>query len=293
MSYALRTFYSLALSLSFVSPVLSQSQSSNAAQTPAETAVRSVAEKYFALQVRKDLDGLMGLWSSKSPQLEARKKSATELFASSNEIALKSFAVRQVYVAGDKARVRVEADMHVIEAKTGKEKDGYGKQHQTLEFVRESDGWKVVKELATYDELANALLAAKSDEERAVLLRNEPELVTPELSRALGRSSDQLRSEKKYAPALNAAQLALKLSDQLNDRLGQGLAWELIGRAYRAQLDFRRGLENYQKALAVFEDLGDKRVISSILGRIATSYHYMENYQAAVDTNLRRLKLTL
>ena len=98
-----------------------------------------------------------------------------------------------------RARVRVEADMQVIEAKTGKEKDGYGKLLRTLECVREADGWKVVEELATYDELANALLAAKNDEERTALLRTEPELVTSELSRALGRSSDQLRSEKKYA----------------------------------------------------------------------------------------------
>ena len=41
----------------------------------------------------------------------------------------------------------------------------------------------------------------------------------------------------------------------------------------------------------MFEGLGDKREVSSILGRIATSYYFMENYQAAVDTNLRRLKL--
>ncbi|MFN2511373.1 MAG: hypothetical protein ABR568_08010 [Pyrinomonadaceae bacterium] len=246
MRYAFRVFYPLALSLSLLSPVLSQSQSSspalNAAQSQADTAVRGVAEKYFVLQVRKDLDGLMGLWSSKSPELQARKKSAEELFASSKDIALKNFVVRQVSVAEDKARVRVEADMQVIEAKTGKEKDGYGKLHQTLECVKEADGWKVVKELATYDELATALLAAKSEDERSVLLGNEPELVTPELSRALGRSSDRLRNEKKYAPSLTAAQLALNLSEQLNDRLGQGLTWELIGRAYRAQLDFQRGL---------------------------------------------------
>ena len=30
---------------------------------------------------------------------------------------------------------------------------------------------------------------------------------------------------------------------------------------------------------------------SSLLGRIATSYYFMENYHAALDTNLKRLKL--
>ncbi len=294
MSYASRVFYALALSLSLISLARAQSQSSSAAfnsTQSAEVAVRGVVEKYFALYASKDLDGLMELWSAKSPELEARRKSALELFASSEKIALKSFAVRQVGVAGDKARVRVEADMQVIEAKTGKEKAGFGKLLRTFECVREADGWKVVEELATYDELANALITARTDEERAALLRAETELVTPELSRALGSSSDRLRNEKQYAPALLAAQLALKLAEQLNDRAGQGLAWELIGRVYGAQRDYHRGLEHYQRALALFEGLGDKQMASSLLGRIASSYYYMENYPAALETNQKRLKL--
>ena len=41
----------------------------------------------------------------------------------------------------------------------------------------------------------------------------------------------------------------------------------------------------------MFEGLGDKQETSSLLGRIATSYYYMENYQASIDSNLKRLKL--
>jgi CHAT domain-containing protein len=295
MSYAFRVFYPLALSLSLISPVLSQSQSSssalNAAQSQDETAVRGVAEKYFALYAGKDLDGLMNLWSFKSPELEARKKSAQELFASSKEIALKRFAVRQVNVAGDKARVRVEADMQVIEAKTGKEKEGYGKLHQTLEFVREAEGWKVVKELATYDDLANVLVKARSDEERAALLRAEAELVTPELARAVVRSSSRLREAKQYPEAVAAAQLAIKLAEQLNDRYGQGLAWEQAGWASSGLRNYGQAAEYYQRGLAQFEALGDKQQVSSLLGRAATAYFRLENYQAALELNLRRAKL--
>ncbi len=296
MSFALRVFYSLALSLSLIGAVLAQSQPSTLnstypTQSPAEAALRVVVEKYFALYAGKDLDGLMNLWSVKSPELEARRKTAAELFASSEKIALKRFAVRQLRMAGDKARVRVEADVQVIEAKTGKEKAGYGKLFRTLDCVREADGWKVVEDLATYDELANALLTANNDEERAALLTAETELVTPELSRALGRSSDQLRDKKQYPAALSAAQLALKLAEQLNDRPGQGLAWELIGRVYGAQRDYRGALERHRRALALFESLGDKQMASSLLGRIAACYYYLENYQAALETNLKRLKL--
>ena len=206
--------------------------------------MRGMVTKYFALYAGKIFDGLMRLWSSSSPNREAHRKFASELFASSKEIAIKKLTVRGLSVEGDKARVRVEADVQVIEAKTGKEKEGQRKLLRTLEWVHEADGWKVVVDRDTYDELARELLAAKSDEERAALLKTETSLVTRELSDALGRTSDRLRAEKQYAPALAAAQLALKLSEQLKDRHGQGLAWELIGRVYTAQRDYRRGTEN-------------------------------------------------
>jgi CHAT domain-containing protein/lipopolysaccharide biosynthesis regulator YciM len=295
MSFAFRVLYSLALCLSLIGPAPAQSQSStpslNPSQTPAEAAVRAVAERYFALYASKDLDGLMTLWSAKSPELEAHKKSAAELFASSGSIALKSFAVQRVSVAGDKARVRVEADVQVFEAKTGKEKDGYGRLLRTLEFVREPDGWKVVGELATYDELAGALFAARIDEERAALLRAEAEMVTPELSLALGRLSDRLRSEKQYPQALAAAQLAIKLAEQLNARAAQGSAWEQAGRAYAGLRDYGQAAEHFRRGLILFEELGDKQTASSLLGRMASCYYHLENYQAALETNLRRLKL--
>src|SRR5215475_3918898 len=81
-----------------------------------------------------------------------------------------------------------------------------------------------------YDEFANALLAAKTDEERAALLKAQPELAPAEIARALVRRAERLRDEKQYAEALAAAQLALRLAEQANDRAAQGLAWEQIGR---------------------------------------------------------------
>src|SRR6185436_4194272 len=151
MWFAFRVLYSAVLSVSVISTVLAQTQSSSSAlhSTPpisasSETAVRGMVTKYFALYAGKDLDGLMSMWSASSPNREAHKKSASELFASSKEITLKSLTVRGLSVEGDKARVRVEADVQVIEAKTGKEKEGYGKLLRTLEWAHETAGWKVI-----------------------------------------------------------------------------------------------------------------------------------------------------
>src|SRR5262249_29939152 len=135
------------------------------------------------------------------------------------------------------------------------------------------------------------LVAAATDDERAALLSAQPELVTPELPLALGRRSDEFRDKKEYGPAITAAQLALKVAEQLNDRRGQGLGWELIGRVYGAQREYRQGLEHYQKALPFFEEVGDKQEASSVLGRIGASYFYLEKYEEAIATNFKRLKL--
>src|SRR5215831_15515886 len=63
-----------------------------------------------------------------------------------------------------------------------------------------------------YDEFANALLAAKTDEERAAMLKAEPELAQAEIARALVRRAERLRDKEQFAEALAAAQLALRLA---------------------------------------------------------------------------------
>ena len=68
----------LALSLSFINSPLAQSQSSSAVpsspQSLAESAVRAVVEKYFALYGAEDLNGVMSLWSEKSPNYASLKQ---------------------------------------------------------------------------------------------------------------------------------------------------------------------------------------------------------------------------
>ena len=61
--------------------------------------------------------------------------------------------IRAVKVDGDQARLRVEADVRVTEARAGKEKAGYGKMLRTLECVKEAGHWKGRREASTYDEV--------------------------------------------------------------------------------------------------------------------------------------------
>ena len=79
MPFALRvSSLSLALSLSLICAVFSHAQPSfsplTVARSQAESELRAVVEKYFALYTGKDLDGLMSLWSEKFPDYASLKQ---------------------------------------------------------------------------------------------------------------------------------------------------------------------------------------------------------------------------
>src|SRR5262245_17256866 len=285
----------LALSFNFSNPGPALNQPASFASTiqnsSDEAAIRTIAEAFYKTWAAKDLDGFLSLWSAKAPEPEARKKAAVELYAVSERIEVSDPTTRGITMTGDRAVAHVAVDVKVIDAKTGQAREGYGLMLRTLECVREVGGWKVVSELSTYDEFADALLAAKTDEGRAAALKAEPELAPAEIARALVRLSERLRDEKRYAEARAAAQFALKLAEQLGDRAAQGLAWEQIGRSYTGPGDYRQAVEYYQRGLALFEALGDKQMASSLMGRIASCYTLLDNYRAALEFNLRRLKL--
>src|SRR5215813_5316983 len=79
----------LVLSLSLKSPVFPRVQFSSAVpdsfQSPAETAVRALVEKYFALYAAKDLDGLMNLWSRQAPDYTSFKQDLERRFTTEDD----------------------------------------------------------------------------------------------------------------------------------------------------------------------------------------------------------------
>ncbi len=336
MSFTIRIgWWLMALSLSFNGHIFALIQSASAAptvqQSTDETALRALAETFYKTWAAKDLDGYLRLWSARSPELEARKKAATELFAGSEKIEVKSLAARQIKLDGEKARVRVEAETQVIEAKTGKEKAGYGKRPRTLECVKEEGRWKVWRETSTFAELAAALAATGSEQERAALLAAEKDWVTAGLVEALNNQGRRSVNQGDYPQALAIFDLAQRLGAQIGDQaglsealMGNGFVLWLqgdyaqalepfhkclamreaqgdkvgvsrvlnnIGNVYRSQGDYALALEHYEKSLAIVEALGDKREIAPRLGNIGVVYSRQGNLARALDYYQRSLAL--
>ena len=284
MPYASRLcWWLLALSLSFNSSQPISAYAVAVQNSADETALRALAENYFKTWAAKDLDGLARLWSQQSPDLETRKKAWQELFASSAKIEVNQLLLQRVKIEGDKASVRVTVEATVIEAKTGQPRSGFGKMRRTLQSAKEEGRWKVWREISTFDEVAATLAAAKSDQERAALLAEEKELVTPELVRALSNRGERFYNQGGYSQALSIYQLAQSLAEQLGDQRGMARLLNDIGSVHWSQGNYAQALELTQKSLTMYEAQSDKAGIASVLNSIGNIHRHQGNHAQALD----------
>lgn len=269
----------LGLSLS-VNGLPSLASASAEQRSADEVALRTLGEAFFNTWAAKDLDGWLRLWSAHAPELEARKKATSELFAGSARITLTSLIVRRVGLAGARAWVRVELDARVIDAQTGKEKPGFGKAQRTLACAKESDGWKVVRELAGFDALAEAMVAALNDQERTAILDS---LDSQSLAAiALNRVGSLYQRQGKYELALSYYQRAREAGEAANNKAQQGLALQRIGEVRQVTGQYNEAIEAYRQSLALAEAMNVKTATADLHGRLASLHILLGRYDSAL-----------
>lgn len=80
------------------------------AQNADETALRGLVEKFFAAYTKKDLDGVMALWSEKSPEFAQRQQTMQRLFATLAKIEVNSLNISRLETNEGQARMRLSFD---------------------------------------------------------------------------------------------------------------------------------------------------------------------------------------
>ncbi|MFP5262417.1 MAG: CHAT domain-containing protein [Blastocatellia bacterium] len=261
------------------------------AQSGDDAAIRKLVEKFFDLYQKKDLDGLMALWSEKSPDLVARKQEFQQAFAE-NKTQLRSVTIVKVEVNEGKARVRAIAEIDVEDVKTGKTADGLGVMNRTIHLLREGEGWKVWQYVSSEQEIAAAILSAKSDEERKAILAAEKELVTVKLVEELVAEGHRLTIQGTYSAALDSNRLALSLAEQLHDQMGTANSLQGIGFVHYRQSSYAQALEHYQKSLRISEETGDKQGIAATLNNIGLVHRLQSSYAQALEHFQKSLKIS-
>lgn len=257
------------------------------AQSDTEAALRALTEKFFAAYQEKDLNRLKEMWSAKSPELAALQQS----FATVEKIELKSVSIVKITVDGDKATVRVAAEMNAADSKTGKPLSGFGKMNRALHAVKEGGEWLIWRYVSSDDELAAALIAAKNDDEQKALLASEKVLNTVELQGALMSRGMSLANKGSYVQATSAFQLALNLAEQIDNKKGVATALRGLGVICSFQNLYSQASEFFQKSLKLAEELGDKQSIALALNNIGILHEMRSDYTQALEYSKRSLKL--
>jgi CHAT domain-containing protein/uncharacterized protein HemY len=263
------------------------------AQTPSpdEASLRRLIERYFAAYEKEDLNALIGQWSEKSPDLAANQKSLQESFAATQKIEIKALTIGKITGDGDKVRVRLGVEISAIDAKSGKPMEGFGKLNRTLHLVKESGEWKIWQNLASEEELAAALVEAKTEAEHKQLLEADKELVTVALVRALLTQGRRLVVQSKYSHGLAIYGLARELADLVDNKKGTMNALLGIGVIHLGQGNYTQALEYCHKSLKIAEEITDPVGISSALVNLGNVHRNQGNYRQALEYYLKSLKI--
>lgn len=252
------------------------------AQAADDRAVLSaITDRFFSAFGRKDMGELLELWSASAPGLAAFAAEAPRAFAAVGGIELKGVRVRAVAVEGARASVRVTVELYAADAQTGKAAPGFGRVNRTLRFVKDDGGWKVWQYAASEEELASALVAAKTEQERRGLLGELRELDAGEVLEALLRQGDAIRRHGDYPLAFSVFQLAQEIAQQTNNRLAVARALNSTGNIHRLQGNYARAMEYYQRSLAASEEAGEKLWIAGALTNIGNVHGLQGNYAQA------------
>jgi CHAT domain-containing protein len=289
------------------------------AQQPDEAALRAVVAEFYAAFERKDVAALMGLWSADSPW-HAKVKKEVEDQSAAADLAFTNLAVTTLGVEGDRARVRAAVDVRVTNRQT--QRTQQDRALYEIELVREGAAWKLWRSVSAWKALAERLLKAPGEAERAALVEREKELVSRRLALALVVEGNEALNRRDYKEAMRAAQFARDFAERLQDRAARCEAWLFTGNAHRQQAeydealraygqclalsgeqkrdaaraqmgianvnfergDYTRALDTYQQVGAVFRELKDEANAAANLNNIANVHYELGNYALALDT---------
>jgi CHAT domain-containing protein/tetratricopeptide (TPR) repeat protein len=282
----------LALSFSFNVAFLALSQPASSApaiqNSSDQEALRALVEKYFALYASKDLDGLMGLWSEKSPDRSSLKQNLERQFATES-YSLSLPTISRVKVEEDKVSLRATAHLTVIDLKSNQKRELQLARNFAL--VREEMKWKVWRCAPAEEDLAEALVKVESEAERAKLLADEKELVTAELVRAMIGQGYRLYLQSGFDQSIAIYRLSQNIAEQIGDKAGIARALNEIASIYNIQGDNAKALEYLQRSLAMSEAGGDNAGISRALITIGEIQFQQGDFAQALENFQKSLEI--
>lgn len=99
------------------------------------------------------------------------------------------------------------------------------------------------------------------------------------------------RDKGNYDLALEMFNKSLEIKEQLGDRKGVAATNVNIGMVYRSQGYFEKSIEQYHKSMKILEELNDKDGVSKCLNNIGNVHYSQKNFDKALEYFIKSLEI--
>jgi tetratricopeptide (TPR) repeat protein len=259
------------------------SEAPPAPQDAVDPALRSAVERFFATQQAEDLDGYLALWSTGAQRPPAHQ---LQFIFDGGDDVFSDLAIERAVVIGSTARVRLRVTRTRTDSRM-KQRDGSpmvfnSRLTWSLTFAREGEDWRLLREGTPIDELALALLVAKTPEERTLLTDAEPELLNDRLLESMSRRGDAEAQKGAYPAALQTYARVLDVARMIRHRKGEGQALQNLGNAHYFLRQYPRALEMFEQRLALERDAANDEGVANALSGVGSVRYALFEYRASL-----------
>jgi CHAT domain-containing protein/Tfp pilus assembly protein PilF len=269
---------------------------SNAFGQQAETGneqISGLVNSFFQAIAHKDLDAAMALWKADAPQFLSAREDLRRLFAPNQVRVMEARVERTTFSGAVHARTYISTDIEVHDSAAGSPVEGFGRKNKLIDCVKEAGVWKIVRYAPAEAELADALIAASSAQERARLTAASKEMVTLDLVRVLYRAAGQAARKGHPEEALRLSDIAIETAESGGDKAALG--WACISKAtiLREQASIAAAEPLAQRALDLLREAKDRRGEAAARVTIGSLYSRKAEFDKAsreFDASLKLAK---
>jgi tetratricopeptide (TPR) repeat protein len=244
--------------------------------------LQTAVQQFFAMQEAEDIEGYLGLWSKTAQRPQPAQ---LRFVFDSGDDKFSEIAIVKTTPVGDRVRVRVRATRDrtsTPRVPSASSRTLHSTSEWGLLYVREEDDWKLLREGAAADALADSLYEAKTAEEREAILAAEPDLVNDALVAAVARRAGMATISQAYPLAQAGFELMLDLARRTGNRKLEGEALQNIANAMYFRRNFAGALQTYEDRLALERTREDLEAIAAAQIGIGTIRYTYADYGAAL-----------
>lgn len=236
---------------------------------------------------------MLRLWSEKSPQRSEQQERLKKLFAADSGTEIHESTAVEPEITGDRARFRIDREI-VVAAGSSERPNAASQTGKTvfiIDCVKESDGWRIWKEISAADDLAERLLGLPEGKDQQKLLSENSSLIGPDLVTAVLNLGHATYVRGNLTEALKIYQFALVVAERAGSEPARSNVLNDTGILHYDRGEYAEAMDCYRESLRISESLKDDVEIARTLGNMGLVYLDEGDYALAGETFEKSLAL--